>query len=93
MTKPLSLYEQTQQNWFKATHKIAIFYAQSKYDACWKPSKKNKGEYEQGLNDLSTVTDDCDLLKNCLEKYQIRESDAICIYNNPTKFRNTLDEI
>ena len=66
MTTPLALHEQTQLNWFKPRHRIAIYFGMSKFDACW---KRSKDKLVQAMPDLPGAKNDCKVLKQCLEKY------------------------
>ena len=82
MTKPLNIHEQTQQNWFQPRYRLAFYFGINNYDACWKRNKQ--GELVQAMPDLPGAEQDCEMLRMCLEKYQIRESDVFWFGNNPT---------
>ena len=78
MTKPLTLEEQTQRNWFKAKHKLAILFAQEEYGACL---ELKNGKLKQPFKNLETVKSDCNILKECLYKYGIFRRDVTTITN------------
>ena len=62
---------------FSTKHKIVVLFGQSNYDACYKSEPDEDGHFQQGISNLETVQEDCKVLKKCLDKYQVRESDII----------------
>ena len=55
----------------------------SKFDAVWR--QKADGTYKQAFADLAAVPGDCQVLGQCLEKYQIKTKNVYNLSNNPTK--------
>ena len=81
MTKPYTLDEQQNHNWFRPKHRVAFIFGMSKFDACW--TRGRDGQLKQAMDDLETVKQDCRLFKECLIKYEFMEHDIYDLSDNP----------
>ena len=75
---------QMREEFFVPDHSIAVFFATSKFDKVGKIGKG--GDFEQGYTDLTEAKNDCKQLRDCLQKYKIRDpKDIYNLDNDPTE--------
>ena len=83
MTKPFDMLEQESHNWFRPKHRKAFLFAQSKFDAVQSIDTK-KFTVQQFYPDLDDVKKDCQTMRDCLRKFEIKDKDIVDLTNNPT---------
>lgn len=77
------MVDQMRQDFFVPDHCIAVYFATSKFDEV--QEVKSDGSVVQAYGDLTAAKPDCDTLRECLEKYGIRNpADIYNLDNNPT---------
>ena len=70
-------------NWFVPDHTLAVYVGTSTFDKVQK--KNNNGELVSAYPDILQAKKDCDKLRTCLEKYNIKNEDQVYdLSNDPT---------
>ena len=73
MTVPLTIEEQLAKEHFVPDHAIALYFGMPKFDEVLYQDKN--GDWVQKTPDIPQAKQDCDDLRACFEKYNIRDHD------------------
>ena len=96
MTRPFTLEEQQNNNWFIPNNRLAILVGISNFNAVVTIKKKEKSkslggessnqepEYElvQALPNLYQAKQDCKVMHDCLIRYELLEKDIAKLYDD-----------
>ena len=90
MSIPFTVQEQQNNNWFRPKYRLGILCGMTKFDAvCTLKKKSNRQgstqsepEYElkQSLPNLDTAKYDCEIMRDCLLKYEFMDEDITNLY-------------
>ena len=73
MTVPLTPHEQLMLDWFIPDHTLAVYFGMSHFDKVLKEDAD--GAWYQVMDDIPEAKRDCDDLRACLEKYNIKSEE------------------